>query len=630
MIPRALLYFLFFVLPILSFGQNMPENKKAKDAFEKAEKAFQERQFQVANSLYEKVVTLEPNYYPGYIKLAQLSELQRNHELTEKYYQKAINISGTDTRSAIAFHWLGRNRFQKEKYDSAYYYFQKAIVLYPQKSNSFRITEHYLKSAEFALTSIKNPLNIKKEALSDTVNFLPTQYFPVLTADNETLLFTGQDANRNENIYITHQKDGKWQVPEGISNIINSDNNEGTCSISADGNTLVFTACNRQNGFGSCDLYISKREGTAWSEPKNMGQYVNSHFWESQPSLSADGHTLYFASERKNGLGKKDIWITYLQKNGIWTEPINAGSSINTAEDETAPFIHANNQTLFFSSNGYPGLGGYDIFLSNLIDTSWTKPVNLGYPINTFSDQVGMFVASDGKRAYYTDDIASTGNSKIYTFLIPESIKNQIITTHYAKGKVIDSQTKQALRAEIMLVDLEDQKVVSSYQSDVHNGQFLAVLNKGKAYAFYVEKKGYLFKSMRFSVQDSISTVNLEIPLEKIVKNKKEILNNIFFKSGSAELDQKSKVELSKLLEFLQTNETINITISGFTDDVGSDATNLDLSQLRAENVVNYITQNKIDPKRLTAQGFGKAMPVVPNTTEENRQKNRRIEWSIQ
>lgn len=630
MIPRALLYFLFFVLPILSFGQNMPENKKAKDAFEKAEKAFQERQFQVANSLYEKVVTLEPNYYPGYIKLAQLSELQRNHELTEKYYQKAINISGTDTRSAIAFQWLGRNRFQKEKYDSAYYYLQKAIVLYPQKSNSFRITEHYLKSAKFAVTSIKNPLNIKKEALSDTVNFLPTQYFPVLTADNETLLFTGQDANRNENIYITHQKDGKWQVPEGISNIINSDNNEGTCSISADGNTLVFTACNRQNGFGSCDLYISKREGTAWSEPKNMGQYVNSHFWESQPSLSADGHTLYFASERKNGLGKKDIWITYLQKNGIWTEPINAGSSINTAEDETAPFIHANNQTLFFSSNGYPGLGGYDIFLSNLIDTSWTKPVNLGYPINTFSDQVGMFVASDGKRAYYTDDIASTGNSKIYTFSIPESIKNQIITTHYAKGKVIDSQTKQALRAEIMLVDLEDQKVVSSYQSDVHNGQFLAVLNKGKAYAFYVEKKGYLFKSMRFSVQDSISTVNLEIPLEKIVKNKKEILNNIFFKSGSAELDQKSKVELSKLLEFLQTNETINITISGFTDDVGSDATNLDLSQLRAENVVNYITQNKIDPKRLTAQGFGKAMPVVPNTTEENRQKNRRIEWSIQ
>ncbi len=629
MTPRILVYLFPLFCAFISLGQDLPDGRKAQAAFEKAQKSWQARQIPEALKWYEIVTELDPKHYPSYLKLAQISELERDAIKIEKYYSKVIDLKPLDTQTAAAYLWLARNRFQKEKYDTAQYYFEKALKLYPEQSHLYRLTDQYIQSSKFAILAKQRPLSISKESVGETVNYLQTQYFPVLTADNETLIFTGQTQNRNENIYISNQKEGIWQMPQSISEAINSENNEGTCSISADGSTLVFTACNRQDGYGSCDLYLTKKEGRDWSVPENMGQTINSHFWESQPSLSADGHTLYFASDRKNGFGKKDIWFSKLQ-NGVWTKPINAGKVINSTEDETAPFIHANGQTLFFSSNGYPGMGGFDVFLSNQIDTTWSTPLNLGYPINTVTDQVGMFIASDGSRAYYTDDVENNGNSKIYTFLLPAVLKNKITTTHYAKGKIIDSQSKQPLRAAIKLVDLNSKQVVSNYQSDAQNGTFLAVLNQGNEYAFYVDKKGYLFKSLTFSVQDSLSTIDLLIPLESINKNKKEILHNIFFKSGSAELDDRSLVELTKLSVFLSQNPELKIKISGYTDNVGSDETNHQLSKQRAENVLKFLVTQQIKPERLLAEGYGKAMPIAPNDTEENRQKNRRIEWSIQ
>ncbi|TLV04024.1 flagellar motor protein MotB [Dyadobacter luticola] len=633
----AYIFGLFVLLiPHYSSAQDVTLSKKARDIYDKAQQAWQERRLPEAVALFEKVLVQEPNSYDVNIRLAQIYELQRNPDLTRKYYSKAIQIKPSAPQSAAAFQWLGKYFFESEKYDSAQVYYEKAFALFPAKSSLSRLAEKSIASSKFAQNAIKNPLPIEKKSLGDTVNFLGTQYFPVLTADDETLIFTGLTENRDENIYVTHRKnDGgsadRWNVPEEISKVINTINNEGTCTVSADGRTLVFTACNRADGFGSCDLYISKKDGKDWSAPVNLGDGVNSRDWESQPSLSADGHILYFASDRKGGQGKRDIWVTTLDEKKQWSAPKNLGPVINTSDDENAPFIHANGRTIFYASNGLPGMGGFDIFIAQRMDTVWSKPVNIGYPINTVADQVGLFIASNGKMAYYTDDSSDKGKGRslLYSFHVPPTLQEMIVPTRYAKGKVFDKKTNAPLASDIDLFDLKTQQKVGAFTSDGKTGTFLTVLNSGGEYAFYVSKNGYLFKSLSFTVGDADSFVNLDIPMEAIEKDRAEVLNNIFFQTGKYELDEKSKVELDKMADFLSRNKAIKIEISGHTDDVGSDTENLELSKRRAQSVQQYLHKSGIAADRISSKGYGETKPVAANDSETNRQKNRRIEWRI-
>ncbi len=629
---RGFIIFLFFSFVISKVSaQDAAMSKKARELFEKAQKAWQGRQLVEAVTLFEKVLETEPNSYETNLRLAQIYELQKNPELTRKHYARLIQLKPDAPQSATAYQWLGRYHFESERYDSAQVYYEKASALFPARSSLSRLAEKSIASSKFAQNALKSPLKIRKRSLGDTINFLGTQYFPVMTADNETLIFTGLTENRDENIYVTYLKKNHWDVPEEISAAINSENNEGTCTVSADGRTLVFTACNRQDGYGSCDLYISKKEGKDWSPPVNLGENVNTRDWESQPSLSADGHTLYFASDRRGGQGKRDIWVTQLDEKNTWKTPRNLGPVINTSDEENAPFIHANGRTLFYASNGFPGMGGFDIFMTQLMDTLWSEPKNIGYPINTVSDQVGLFIASDGERAYYTDDSSEKGKGRslLYTFELPESLKELITPTRYAKGKVFDKKTQKPLSTGIDLYDLNTQQKVGEFSSDGQTGSFLAVLNKGSDYAFYVSKAGYLFKSLTFSVNDSTSFVDLDIPLEAIEKDRVEVLNNIFFKTGEYQLDEKSKVELDKMVDFLVHNKSVRIEISGHTDDVGSDTGNLELSKRRAQSVQEYLKKSGITADRISSLGYGESKPVALNDSDTNRQKNRRIEWRI-
>lgn len=619
-------------LTLQTNAQNAPNNKRARDHYEKAQKAWQARQLSEAAIQYEKVVELEPAHAESHLRLAQTYELLRQPILVKKHYATLVALQPTATQSATAYQWLGKHFFQQEKYDSALVYYEKGLPLFQPKSSLYRLTEKSIISCRFALEAIKKPLSVKKQSLGDTVNFLPSQYFPVLTADGETLIFSGLTHERDENIYFTTRQKKGWDVPEEISKSINTTNNEGTCAISADGRTLVFTACNRPDGYGSCDLYITHKQGSDWGTPVNMGEPVNTRDWDSQPSLSADGHTLYFASDRKGGHGKKDIWVSSLDKKGKWSEPKNLGGTVNTADDENAPFIHANGQTLFYASNGLPGMGGMDIFISQRIDTVWSEPKNLGYPINTVSEQVGLSISSDGGMAYYSDDFSENGKNRalLYMFKLPESLRQAIVPTRYAKGRVFDKKTGNALGSDIDLYDLKSKEKVSSFTSDPSTGSFLAVLNSGSEYAFYVSKSNYLFKSLSFSVSDSTPSVQVDIALEPIEKNKAEVLNNIFFATGSFELDQKSAVELDKMTDFLQNNKAIRIQISGHTDDVGSDKENLELSRKRALAVEQYLIRSGIQQARISSIGYGESRPMEANETEKGRQKNRRIEWKIE
>lgn len=626
--------FLVLLLAIFvhhSFAQEVPMSRKAKDLLDKAQKAWQARQLKEALNLYESVAAAEPRNGEAHLRLAQIFDLQKNSPLTKKHYAILVALRPNEAQSAIAYQWLGKYHFQAERYDSALVYFEHAHRLFAPKSSLAKLSEKSIASSRFAQKAILSPLHVKKHSMGDTINFLNAQFFPVLTADEETLIFSGMTPEREENIYSTRRIKGGWDVPEPISKTINTPNNEGTCTISADGRTLVFTACNRSDGFGGCDLYISHKDGNDWGTPQNLGNVINTRDRETQPSLSADGHTLYFSSDRRGGVGKDDIWVTYLDAKGNWNEPKNMGTVINTPDEEIAPFIHANGHTLFYSSNGLPGMGGFDIFMTKRLDTTWSQPENIGYPINTVAEQVGLFISSNSKNAYYTDDNTdkAQGRSLLYTFALPESLQKKITPTRYAKGKVFDKKTEKPLASIIELYDLKSQKKVAEYTSDATSGAFLAVLNQDNAYAFYVSKSGYLFKSLTFSTTDSMTSVSLNIPLEAVEKDHTETLNNIFFNSGEYSLDEKSKVELNRMVDFLNKNRELKIEISGHTDDVGADQANQELSKKRAASVLEYLQKSGISQERLTSKGYGKTKPVVPNNSETNRQLNRRIEWRV-
>ncbi|TDB66941.1 OmpA family protein [Arundinibacter roseus] len=633
MSPLARLFFLIvFVLETLAVtAQDKVMSRRTRELYENASTAWKERKLDQALLFYEKLVELEPGLSEAHLRLGQLYEWQRKPQLTRHHYQQSIALNPNGAESATAYQWLGRDTFQRECYDSAEVYFTKALSLYPEKSNLSAVTKKWNLSAQFAQKALVRPLNITKRSLGDTVNFLEAQFFPVLTADNETLIFTGLTLQRDENMYITHRTATGWEIPKEISEKINSTDNEGTCTISADGTTLVFTACNRKDGYGGCDLYITRKEGNEWLTPKNIGDVVNSRYWESQPSLSADGTKLYFSSDRPGGQGKSDIWLSQRDPTGSWQLPQNLGPNVNTADEESAPFIHANGRTLFYASNGLPGMGGYDLFMSQQTDSSWTEPRNLGYPINTVSDQIGFYISSDGQKAYYTDDRrdAKGRRAMLYEFDIPDTLKSMFVPTNYIKGRVFDQRTNQPLMASLELYDLGTQKKVSTFTSQAETGAYLTVLNRNSAHAIYVQAEGYLFKSLTFLASDSLPSIQLDIPLEKVEKDRVEVLNNIYFATGEYALDEKSRVELSKMLDFVKANPTLKLEISGHTDDVGGDKENKELSLRRAQSVVKYLVDSGMPESRLVAVGYGETKPRVPNDSAENRQLNRRIEWRI-
>ena len=456
---------------------------------------------------------------------------------------------------------------------------------------------------------------------------------PVVTADEETLIFTRM-ANNNEDFYTSKKLENKWNRAVFLSRNINTEEyNEGTQCISPDGMYLFFTGCNRPDGNGRCDIYVCKREGKDWSKPFNLGAPINTSGWESQPSISADGRTLYFASTRPGGLGSSDIWKTELRSDGEWSNPVNLGPNINTPYDEISPFIHPDDQTLYFSSNGWPGFGNKDLFVSRKDETeNFQKPVNLGYPINTSAEESGLMVSSNGRTAFFSSSMkGGFGNMDIYSFELPQSVRPNMVT--YVKGRVYDAKTKEPLDANIKITRLKTNKTIFEDISDFETGEFLATMPAaGKSFGLSVDKKGYLFYSENFSLEKP-ETVDkpfkLSIPLHKIEVGKMVVLKNIFFETNKFDLLPESKAELQEMISFLNSNPTVSIEIGGHTDNVGDEKANQTLSENRANTVYKYLISNKINLSRLTFKGYGESSPMAENTSEDGRQKNRRTEFKI-
>ncbi|MCG8320171.1 MAG: OmpA family protein [Cytophagales bacterium] len=612
-------------------------SKKAIAYYQESEMFMVRRQYEQAIKLLDLATDKDDDFVEAYNRKGYIYGLMRYQEEAKMNYLKVVELEPKNPKFSNAYYFLSEIALKNGDYDKAKELVDRFLSIQPVDRKLAPQAGKILQSIQYARDNMGNRLPFNARPLPDKVNALSLQYFPVLTADQQSIIFTGRkglSANYDEDLYISEKdENGEWSRPVSISDMINTSNNEGTCTISGDGRTLIFTSCLGRKGYGSCDLFISYKIGDEWTRPKNLGSGVNSRYWESQPSLSADGRTLYFVSDRPGGLGKRDIYVSYLKKDGIWSPPVNLSKPVNTKEDEVSPFIHANGQTLYFASDGHPGFGSFDLFYSELSDNVWQKPKNLGYPINTYEEQVSLFVTSDGKRGYYSNENLSKrvgAKSALYEFDMPQEIQVSH-KSNFVKGRVIDSETREYLSARVELFDLLPNEMISSVTSDKVSGEYLMVITEGKEYALYVNKTGYLFKSLAFDYQGAsqLEPVSIDIYLDPIKTGTATILNNLFFDFDKYELQEKSITELEKVRRFLEENPTVNIGIAGHTDNSGSASYNKELSVNRAKSVYRYLIKQGIRENRLKFRGYGQEKPIAPNDTEENKQKNRRIEFVI-
>ncbi len=610
----------------------MKMNHKAITIYTLAINKAQNGDYGSAIKMINESLKIEPNYLDAYLSLGGIYADLNDYLQSVSNFQKAFAIDSAfaqDYFLPYSISLAGCGRFEDalravDRFLSAPHLNDRSI-----KAGQFR-KKTYEFAIEYAKSHPEKDYVFAPQNLGDSINTSDLEYFPSLTIDGQKMIFTKRIKNK-ESFYESDRVNGNWGKAFPLSGKINSnDFNVGAQNISQDGEWLVFTGCNFPQGNGSCDLYISYLTKNGWSEPQNLGWDVNTEFWESTPSLSPDKRDLYFSSDRPGGYGGRDIWVSHHNENG-WSKPENLGPEINTAGDESTPFIHADNQTLYFNSSGLPGYSEKpDLFVTRKqADGKWSHPENLGYPINTIGDEGSLIVDADGKTAYYSSDkIDSKGGLDIYTFELRKDLRP--LKTFWAKGKVYDKKTGSGLPSTLLLTDVNTQQTVSRLQTD-ENGNYLVTLPAGKDYAFNVHRKGYLFYSENFDMNNvsSDSVFNIDIPLEPIEANAKVVLKNVFFDTKKTDLKPESISELDNVVRLMNENPHMKVQINGFTDNIGTPADNLKLSNGRALSVVNYLIAKGVKKERLSYKGFGETKPVATNEAEAGRAMNRRTELRV-
>lgn len=369
-------------------------------------------------------------------------------------------------------------------------------------------------------------------------------------------------------------------------------------------------------------------------KPENIGEAINSFAWETQPSLSSDGRTLYFIRgfrDKSRVITGQDIWYSRMNDFGEWSTAMKVEGKVNSAGAESSVLIHPDGNTLYFASSGHPGFGGEDIYVSYKEGQEWGLPINLGTPINSKDDENSLTVSTAGEMAYFASDRSGgLGGLDLYSFILPENVRP--LKVSYVKGLVTNAKTNDPLEASFQLIDLDTKEVVVSAKSDKVLGDFLVTLAANKDYALNVSKPGFLFHSENFSLKEAGSAdkpTELNIKLNPIEKSVFVILRNVFFDTDKSELKSTSEAELEKLVDFLTKNPSLRIELGGHTDDQGDEVYNQKLSENRAKAVVQYLIEKGIDAGRLTAVGYGESRPNESNETEAGRAANRRTEFKV-
>jgi hypothetical protein len=628
----------FFMLPsaVISQGFHTTSNKALK-AYNDGVTAFDYYNYSKAEIDFNEAILIDRKFYEAYMMLGELKAKLKRYTEASSDYRAAIRIDSLFFKPV--FFNLANAEMMSGDYHNALVHYKVYLAQSGMSEKNKSVAAKNVRNCEFALKAIRNAVPFSPVSVGNGINTTEDEYWPSITADGLTLMFTRQtkEFDRNspfkegqEDFYLSYFSNNIWQKAFNAGAPLNTSQNEGAQTLSSNGRYMFFTACNRIGGLGSCDLYFSALIDGKWSEPSNLRSPVNTPFWESQPSTSSDGRTLYFSSNRPGGSGGKDIWYSQLNDNNLWTNPVNMGKSINTEGDEMSPFIHFDGRTLYFSSDGRVGMGGFDIYVTRMKDDStWTEPLNLGYPINTYNDEMGLVIESGGQKAYFSSIRDKTNGKDIFSFHLYESIRPNPVS--YLKGKVYDKESGKLLKADYELINLTTGKVtIKSYTDET--GNFLVCLPSGYNYGINVSKSGYLFYSENFMFEGQhpvAEPYNKKIFLNPMKVGEKMQLSNIFYEIGSWQLKSESIPELDHLATLLTDNKNIIIEIGGYTDSTGLAESNMNLSEKRALSVVNYLINKGISSDRLIYKGYGNNYPIGDNETSEGRKLNRRTEAKI-
>ena len=519
------------------------------------------------------------------------------------------------------------------------------------------------------------PYSIKN--IGREINSEFEDYAPVLNAEENEIIFTTRrrDGNTYENvaddnkpyedIFTTSRSNGTWQRAKNIGLNINTKFNDSNLAVSSDGKTL-FVYKDEGNG----DIYFTERKGDgSWSSLEALPGIINSSYRESSVSITKDGESLFFASERPGGFGGSDIYVCYKDSRGEWSRVKNLGPAINTDLDEDGPFIEYSGKTLYFSSQGRKGMGGFDIFKSDLLDkekNEWSEPENLGYPINSPDDDIYFSGTKDGKRWYYSSVREDgLGYSDIYMIEPSEEEKQPVVAAKEPdpikevlpnepkvepvvaevkpepkqEGKLIRyivnvvDETKNPLDAKVRMQGLKDNVMVGMVNQESGMHEFSITATTAKDYRLSVEKEGYVFQNLTVKVEGATTkekTITKTIELRKLVVGVVSILRNIYFDFERATFKTESYSELNKLETMMKQNSALQVEIGGHTDSVGDNKFNLALSQRRAIAVKSFLTSKGVDTRRIKTMGYGESKPLASNDDEEEgRQFNRRVEFKV-
>lgn len=664
--------FIFFSLVLISSCSTAQtgystSNKKAIKLFEdgqqapnKIDPATNRPDYRSGIELMEKAIEKDPKFWEAHMLAGEFSEIIGDYATAIGHYESALSINPNHSPTGSTYFYLANLQQAMGDYDKAI----KNLDIYVRNRNAnpdlVRQAYAIQESCTFALESIRNPQKFNPINIGPGINTKDPEYFPTITVDGKMLLFTRRiDDDRTpykqqEDFYVSLLEKNIWgkAVPMPVN--INTTMNEGAPTISADGRSLIFVACsddvtNNQEygegrtGKGSCDMFYTHRNGSRWLDPVNLPGNVNTGLWESQPSLSADGKTLYFIRRvsKKGEPVDSDIFVTRLLDNGQWSTAERLPRNINTYMEEESVLIHPDGKTLYFASRGHVGMGGSDIYMSKLNeDGTWSNPENLGYPINTKYDENSLLVSADGEIAFFASDReGGYGDLDIYYFEMPEEFRPT--KTLYFDGIVFDATDKKPIPGKFQLIDLKTGKEVIFSEADKITGEFLVSLPLNQEYALNVSYPGYNFFSKNFNMtaKDGLESIHMDVPMIPITSEGPTLLANVFFDLGKSTLRPESNIELNKLYEFLVKNPTLKIEIGGHTDTRGDDKANLTLSNDRAKAVYDYVVAKGIDSKRMTYKGYGETKTIVSDAEiaklaseeakEAAHQSNRRTEYKI-
>ncbi|MBV6472238.1 MAG: hypothetical protein JPMHGGIA_00493 [Saprospiraceae bacterium] len=634
--PKLVLAFsIVLAWNVVAYGQ-APLSPRLAKKFQSGIRIYQSGQPERARVVFEKILKEQPNFADARLQLGSVCFDLGDYACAETQFLLRLRLPDS---SPIKIHYtLGLAQYRLGKFALARSNVERFLEHSRDSGELRNKAEILLANLQFADKAAARPHDIQLVELT-TLNTDRSEYLPCVRPDGKVVYFTRRSPRGDEDLYFSERDATHWTEPAPLIGI-NTPLNEGAPAISPDGKTLVFTSCDRQNGVGGCDLYRSTIRAGEWSVPVNMGSPVNSPAYESHPCFAENGKVLFFASNRKGGYGGTDLWMARLQPNGAWGKPENLGNRINTSGNEVCPFAHSNGSALFFASDGHPGMGGKDLFISRRdARGDWGEPENLSMPVNTIGDESSWTVFPDGITAWMASDrkhlvngaSAVRPNLDLFALELPEGLR--ISPSRFLQVKVLDRITQKALAAEVRLFDLNAGQLLYAAQTDAEGFAKIA-FPKYTDCALHVYRKGYALFTEKFRTPEMpeptfhFEVIALLTP-ESESTSQAFVLHNIFFASGSDSLRGKSMFELDALFRFLSEHPKTHVRIEGHTDDVGGEADNQSLSERRAQAVVRYLVNKGVQPGRLEARGYGESRPIAPNDTPEGRSANRRICFTL-